>query len=131
MILDRMVNLRRYYVRFLLFSLAVFLAALLFYVLAKPYASRVFLWYVPFFMGSGFASMYLIHLGLRKPDPGFTQVFLGVTMLRFFLYLALLVAYSLVFREDAIRFILGFLAFYFLFTFFEVGMLFRSVRKGN
>jgi hypothetical protein len=60
-------------------------------------------------------------------DRKFTQTFLGITIFRFLLYLAVLITYSLLFPADAVRFIISFFIFYFLYTVLEISYLYRDL----
>ncbi len=62
-----------------------------------------------------------------KDDRKFTQTFLAITVFRFLLYLSILIVYSLLVPADAVRFIISFFVFYFLFTVFEISYLYRDL----
>lgn len=127
-----MTNLRRYNQSLLVFSAGLFFVAVLFARFAgDSVVSDVFYFFVPFFLLAGLLAGTLISRGLKQGHRGFTQVYLGISMGRFFLYLTLLIGYSMMFRHDATQFIIGFLAFYLLFSFFEVYCLYHSLRKGG
>ncbi len=127
-----MINLRRYNQSLLVFSTGLFFLAVLFAHLAgDSVVSDVFYFFVPFFLLAGLLAGILISRGLKQGHRAFTQVYLGISMGRFFLYLILLIGYSMMFRHDATQFIVGFLVFYLLFSFFEVNYLYHSLRKGE
>jgi cobalamin biosynthesis protein CobD/CbiB len=125
-----MTNLRRYYIRILIFSFLLFLAAIVFARLSADWlVSDAYLLFVPFFLGVGILTGFLHKKSLQQKDSNFTQWFMGITMARFFFYLVIMVGYSLLFREDAAKFIVWFMVFYLFYSSFEVLSLFRSVRK--
>ena len=125
-----MTNLRRYYLRLLLFSVLLAAAALFFARIADEWLiSDAYLFFAPFFLGSGMLSAYVQQKSLSGRARGFANAFVGLTMTRFFFYLMIMVGYSLLFRADASRFIIWFMVFYLCYTSFEVFSLFRTIRK--
>lgn len=74
----------------------------------------------------------LIHTFLlraaQKDPKAFIRGFLAATTLKLFIYLGFLVIFILFQREKAAVFISEFAAFYFIFTVFEVTLLYGSVR---
>lgn len=118
--------------RFVLFLAVLTLLALI--------ASAIFKWLAPDKMVSSvllfiplfyFVILFLSKLILqhisKKDDGKFTQTFLAISVFRFLLYLAVLIAYSLLLPDDAVRFIISFFVFYFLFTVFEISYLYRDL----
>lgn len=75
----------------------------------------------------------LVHLFLLKAaqkDPkSFVKGFMAATTIKIFLYLGFLVIFILFARQNAAVFIGEFAAFYFVFTVFEVSLLYGSVNK--
>lgn len=125
-----MINLKRYYYRLLVFSSLLFLATVLFAILAADWmVSDACLFFVPFFHGVGMLTARMHKQSLGRRARGFAQTFVGVTMSRFFFYLFVMVGYSMIFRADAARFIIWFMVFYMFYTIFEVFSLFRTIRK--
>ena len=74
----------------------------------------------------------LFHFGLLRSSEGRPQVFvryyIGTTTFKLMLHLGILVLYSLFNKPDAMRFIFTFMIFYFLFTVFEVMLVWRKFR---
>jgi len=74
----------------------------------------------------------LFHFGLLRSSEGRPQVFvryyIGTTTFKLMLHLGILVLYSLFNKPDAMRFIFTFMIFYFLFTAFEVMLVWRKFR---
>jgi hypothetical protein len=75
----------------------------------------------------------LVHLFLlraaQKDPKAFVRGFMGATTLKIFVYLGFLVVFVLFSRENAAVFISEFAVFYFVFTAFEVSLLYGSVNK--
>lgn len=125
-----MTDLRQYYFRLFFFSALLFAGAFVFArVSDERLVSDVYYLFVPFFAGVSFLTAYLHQKGMERKARGFTHFFIGVTMSRFFFFLVIMVAYSILFRDDAARFIIWFMVFYLFYTFFEVISLFRAARK--
>ncbi len=125
-----MTSLRQYYFKLLLFSSLLFACAFVFArVSDERLVSDVFYLFVPFFAGVSFLTAYMHQKGMEQKARGFAHLFIGVTMARFFFFLLIMVTYSLLFRDDAARFIVWFMVFYLFYTFFEVMSHFRAVRK--
>ena len=62
-----------------------------------------------------------------KKDVGkFTNFYMGTTVVKLIMYLALLLTYILIFPEDKKAFIFTFLAYYLCFTFFETYFLVKN-----
>lgn len=76
---------------------------------------------------------YFMHLLLARAgekQPGhFVRTFMGTTTLKLFLFLVIILLYCVLERETAMKFSLGFLAQYFLFTSFEVWALLKHFNK--
>lgn len=74
----------------------------------------------------------LFHFGLLRSSEGRPQIFvryyIGTTTFKLMLHLGILVLYSLFNKPDAMRFIFTFMIFYFLFTAFEVMLVWRKFR---
>lgn len=72
---------------------------------------------------------YLLLKGLEKKPQMFVTYFMGLTGLKMFLYLIIIVIYFFIYKSQAMSFIVSFLAFYILFTIFEVVSLVKSSRS--
>ncbi len=125
-----MTSLRQYYFKLFIFSSLLFACAFVFArVSDERLVSDVFYLFVPFFAGVSFLTAYIHQIGMERKARGFAHLFIGVTMSRFFFFLVIMVTYSIIFRDDAVRFIVWFMVFYLFYTFFEVIFHFRAVRK--
>ena len=69
---------------------------------------------------------YFFIKNLEKKPQQFVTAFLGLTGLKLFLYLMVIVVYFLTNKKDAVAFILSFLFFYLVFTAFEIYSLLKS-----
>jgi len=118
--------------RFVLFlgvvTLLAVIVSAIFKWLAPAYMVSSVLLFIPlFYFVILFFSKFILQYVSRRDDRKFAQTFLAISMFRFLLYLAVLIAYSLVFPADAVRFIISFFVFYFLFTVFEISYLHRDL----
>lgn len=127
-----MINLKRFFIIFLLYSTGIFFLALLFTLLAPEHmVSEVTLLMPPFFLLIVMVSRKIFSTIVKKNLPRFSVVFIAISGFRLLLYVALLVAYSLVFPHDAVPFIVSFFVFYLLFTSLEVYLLNKEMRSGS
>ena len=73
------------------------------------------------------------HYGITKATASRPQVFvhyyMASTSIKLLLNLGIIVVYSMLHREMAVRFILSFMILYFLFTIFEVAYVWKTIRK--
>jgi len=89
--------------------------------------SEVLLFIPAFYFVVMLGSKLILHAATRKHERKFSQVFLAISVFRFLLYLAVLLAYSFVNKADAVRFIISFFTFYFFYTVTEVSFLYRDL----
>lgn len=121
-------GLKRFVVFLIGFTLLALIAAALFERLVPDYlVSKVLLLIPPFYFFMLLFSKIILLWITRRDDRKFTQTFLGITIFRFLLYLAVLITYSLLFPADAVRFIISFFTFYFLYTVLEISYLYRDL----
>lgn len=121
---------KSFYTKLAIFSL--FTLALLF--LWKSYASARFqsdlllvLW-VFFVLTTGFIH-YILTTASAKDPKRFVGYFMGITALKLFGYLIIIVIYALLKKEAALGFTLWFLTLYLLYSGFEVVMLMKHFKK--
>ena len=73
---------------------------------------------------------HLISMKVAKGRPqAFIRFYMGSTALRMFLYSIIVLGYKFYDQATLIPFALGFMAHYFLFTFFEVPVLLKALRQ--
>lgn len=77
----------------------------------------------------------LLHRQLLKSTEGnpkkFVYAFLMMTTIKILLYLAVILIYVMINRDDAIGFIVAFFTNYFLFTAFELSSVMKLMRKAT
>jgi hypothetical protein len=112
---------------FSLFTLSIFF-------LWKQFASERFqsdlmipLW-VFFVLSTGLIHYILVKADQKNPKL-FVGYFMGITAIKLFGYLTIIVAYALIKKEAALGFTLWFLVLYLLYSGFEVVMLMKYFKK--
>lgn len=115
-----------------LFIFSFFTVALLY--LWKLYASERFqsdlmlpLWL--FFVISTFLIHYILVKVSEKDPKRFVGYYMGITAMKLFGYLIIIVIYALLKREAALGFTLLFLVLYLLYSGFEVVMLMKHFKR--
>lgn len=84
---------------------------------------------VPFFFSiSLLSNLWLLSVPAENPNK-FIRIFMMATFLKFFLYIIVLVAYVMLQRDDAVRFMFSFLVLFVLFLVFDVIILLQSLPK--
>src|ERR1035438_4817786 len=73
---------------------------------------------------------HFLSINASKGKPqGFIRYYMGSTAIRFFLYMMIIVAYRFYDKNTLVTFAIGFMAHYFLFTFFELPILLKELKK--
>jgi hypothetical protein len=123
-------SLRNFSIRLAIFS--VFTLALMFgwqqFLPAKFQSSLLWIVWL-FFVGSTALIHYILTNAAEKDPRRFVGYYMGITAIKLFGYLILIVAYALVKREAALGFTLWFLTMYLLYSGFEVVMLMKYFNK--
>jgi hypothetical protein len=121
---------KSFYIKLAIFS--VFTLGLLF--LWEGYASARFqsdlllvLW--AFFVISTAGIHYLLTSVSEKEPKRFVGYYMGITAMKLFGYLIIIVIYALLKKEAALGFTLWFLTLYLLYSGFEVVMLMKHFKK--
>ncbi len=123
-----MTDLKRYLLKFSVFSAILFLLSIVFAVIAdSALISRAYYFFVPFFYVFGLFNRYLLNIAHKHNGKRFSLVYMGISMGRLLISIFIMVGYSLVFRDDAYPFMIGFFIFYLLFTTFEIILLQRTI----
>ena len=115
------------------FTVLVFLLTALFRWLAPPYMVSRVLFLIPlFYFAVLLVSQVFLYRVASANDHKFTRTFMAITVTRFLLYIATVMVYAFLVREDAVRFIISFFVYYFLFTVLEISYMYRELhpRKG-
>ena len=79
-----------------------------------------------FFMAVTLLSYYYLQKSALRDPRRFIQSYLGTTVARLMLYLAIIVVYVLLYRQDAVNFLAGFFVLYVIYSVFEVLVLVRK-----
>ncbi|MCD4724484.1 MAG: hypothetical protein K8R63_06535 [Bacteroidales bacterium] len=98
---------------------------LLFTNIPAEYYSPAFPFIVGFFFFVTIIVFYYMLKAVDKRPARFVNVFMLTTMLKLMLYLAVMVVYVLLNREDAKPFILTYLVLYIIYTVLEVGSILK------
>ena len=77
---------------------------------------------------TGLVHFFLLRASQKDPKA-FVKGFMAATSIKIFVYLGFLVIFILFSRQNAVVFIAEFAIFYFVFTVFEVSLLYGSVNK--
>ena len=87
----------------------------------------------PFIAGFFFAISLLVHRYLLNKSGGqhtkFVNAFLLTTTVKLLLFLAIIVIYVLLNRDDAVGFIFTFFSYYLIYTSFEIVSILKYLRK--
>jgi hypothetical protein len=114
------------------FTILAFLLTALFYWLAPAYMISRVLFLIPlFYFLVVLISQFILYRLAAGNNQKFTQTFIAITVGRLLLYLAIVLVYSFLVRDDAVRFIISFFVFYFLFTVLEIGFMYRELHAGK
>ncbi|TVR38802.1 MAG: hypothetical protein EA394_10515 [Bacteroidia bacterium] len=99
-------------------------------VMPQNYTPFLYWAVIPYFYIVVMGSKYVLNVltGGRKRGK-FDVHFVNITMIRFLLYVSVVLIYAFLRPEDAIVFIITFFVFYFFFTLFEVVFLYRDLKK--
>jgi hypothetical protein len=121
--------------RLLIFSLILgAIAALLFFLLPSNFITPTLPFLFPFFIAVTLISSYLLIRSSQKKFIRYLNVYLLTTVIRLFLYLAVMVTYILLNKSDILPFSITFFILYLCYTIFEVVWLVsfsRTDRLGN
>lgn len=83
------------------------------------YLSPALPFLMAFFLAGSIVSFKILYKKANEPQK-FVTGFLAHSIIRLMLYLIVIVSYAILYREDAIKFIIGFFILYLIFTVFEV-----------
>jgi F0F1-type ATP synthase assembly protein I len=112
---------KSYYRKLILFSSVLFLVSYLFSRYAPPaLVSDYLIFIVPFFfIMTVLTRVFTKHKKAKDPKKSLA-LYLGASGIKLFIYLAILIAYGLLNRNDAPAFFISFFVFYLVYTFIEV-----------
>ena len=104
----------------LIFSLiVVIIYIVLSYLLPVSYFSMALPFLFPFYIGTSLISYHYLLKLLHKRFSKFVSLFMAATAVKLLWYMIIMVAYILVFRQDAVSFSLNFFILYICYTSFE------------
>ncbi len=95
-------------------------------LLPENYVSKAFWGFIPFFFFVILLSKLLVLSLSGESAKKFSLAYVQTTVMRFLLYLVVLILYAFNFPEDAKAFIITFFLFYFAYTIFEVTNLYKK-----
>jgi len=98
-------------------------------ILPERFISKAFWGFIPFFYLVILLSRFLIMSLSGESAKKFSMAYVQTTVMRFLLYIVVLLLYAFNFPEDAKAFIITFFVFYFAYTIFEVTNLYNKKRS--
>lgn len=121
---------KTYHAGLLLFSAVLFVFIYLFRYLAPDnFVSDYLLWIVPFFYVISVLSRFFIKRKTGNDTRKALAMYMGTSAVKLFLYLAILIVYGFLNREDAAAFFISFFLIYIIYTFIEVMMVLKLASK--
>ena len=118
---------KRFFIRLLLLVIAVVGLTLLM-KLSMPQFVTSFWWTLILFFVAVNTLVYFLTMKMKSKNDfrKFNNFYMLATVTKLLLYLAIVAAYSFVFKEDSKAFIITFLIYYLCFTVFETLMLVKN-----
>lgn len=125
-------NSRQFHKNLSIFTVIFFIPGLIFYLLApEQYVSPVLLFIYPVFFLLTLLSFRIINKSLTIKFSRFVNIYMILTVAKLLIYLLIILLYSLVFRNDAVNFIISFFIIYLAYTFFEILAIIKLPQKSN
>ncbi len=125
-----MIQEKGYHLNLLLFSAVLFVFVYLFrYFAPENIVSDYLLWIVPFFYVISVLSRFFIKRKSGNDTKKSLAMYMGTSAVKLFLYLAILIVYGFLNREDAAAFFISFFFIYIVYTFIEVMMVLKLTSK--
>lgn len=109
-------------------GLIILVYAILILLLPADYVLNIYWAFIPFFYLVVLVSKYALNRLSRGKGNDFTSYFISITVIRFLLYVGVMLAYALLRPDDAIVFVITFFVFYFAYTLFEITFLYRELK---
>lgn len=121
---------RKFFIQLTLFSIVALAIQLVWQRFASVHFQTNLYWVVLLFFILTTAFIHVLLVKVAEKDPRkFVTYFMGMTGIKLFSYLIIILAYGLSNRETAQGFIICFLITYFLYSGFEVVTLMRHFKK--
>jgi len=118
--------------RLLIFSLLLgSIAAVFYFILPEKFITPTLPFLFSFFIAVTLISSYLLIRSSQKKFIRYLNVYLLTTVLRLFLYVAVMVTYILLNKSDIIPFSISFFILYLFYTVFEVVWLVSFSKTGR
>ena len=118
--------------RLLIFSLILgSIAALLFFLLPEKYISPTLPFLFIFFIAVTLVSSYILIRSSQKKFIRYLNVYLLTTVIKLFLYIAVMITYILLNKADILPFSISFFILYLCYTIFEVIWLVSFSKTGR
>jgi len=104
----------------------IVIIALIFYSLTpSAYYTPVFPYLLAFFIIASVVVYHFMLKAIERRPARFVNSFMLATMLKLFAYMALMITYALINREEAMAFIVTFFILYVIYTIIEVASLLK------
>jgi hypothetical protein len=118
--------------RLVIFSLILgSVAAVLYFILPEKFITPTLPFLFPFFLAVTLISSYLLIRSSQKKFIKYLNVYLLTTVIRLFLYIAVMVTYILLNKNDILPFTISFFILYLFYTVFEVVWLVSFSKTGQ
>jgi peptidoglycan/LPS O-acetylase OafA/YrhL len=98
----------------------IIISAIVYAALPSEYYTVSFPFLIVFFFAATMLVYYFMLKSLEKRPAKFVNIFLLTTMAKLFVYMAVMVSYALVNRDEARQFIIAFFILYIIYTIIEV-----------
>jgi hypothetical protein len=109
----------------------VSVAVVMFFLLPAHYITPTLPFLFPFFISVTLISSYILIKSSQKKFIRYLNVYLLTTVVRLFLYMAVMVTYILLNKQDVLPFSISFFLLYLFYTVFEVVWLVSFSKKGQ
>ncbi|MCB2220933.1 MAG: hypothetical protein KQI35_11105 [Bacteroidetes bacterium] len=101
------------------------------YFLPKEFITPTLPFLYVFFFSATMIIHYILLRVSQKKTSGFINYFMLLTFGKLIFFLTIILVYALVFRDDAIPFIISFFILYFFFTLFEIIQSLKHNKSGK
>lgn len=100
----------------------------LYFILPHTWFSPSLPWLFVFYYACGIISFRILQQSLQKRFNRFVGVFMLTTALKLFLFIAIMIIYAFLNKNDAVAFLLNFFILYLVYTVFEVTEILRLAK---
>ena len=122
-------SLKPFFIRLAVFSVFTISILLLWQRFAAPRFQTDMVWFIWGFFVITTAGFHILLMRVADVPKKFIYYFMGLTGIKLFGYLCIILIYALLKREAALGFTLFFLTMYFLYTGLEVVALLKHFKK--